>query len=250
MGGSYFGGWFGGVVASPTAVTRGTAAARLPSDNVWCTDEDVACAIPADYANACPRWQVKAAGADGAFLAAAPWVLTSATVDFEAAGVAANDVVALTKPAASFLTAGGDLFAVDSVSGFTVTLRRPGFYLGEGAPPAPAAGLTGVAFAVKTYRRQIDDQCYRIAKKYGIDDAKPEKAAARLYDPRSLRDLAAYSVALWALTNAEKTAAGDVAERLKLVRSVVEDLERRAVEWGRLGQVAPPTSMFTGQMRR
>src|SRR5437879_2578332 len=123
----------------------------LPSQTspVFCTDEDILVRAGGDWATLCPPWQSMAAGTDGAFANNAPWVLTSASVNFQTHGVAPNQVVWLTAPKANY-PGGGQFLAIDSVLAGAITLRRPHKDLNVGQPPSPTAGLTGVAFAIST----------------------------------------------------------------------------------------------------
>src|SRR5436309_2393309 len=133
----------------------------LPSQTapVFCHDEDLAVRAGGDFVTLCPPWQIDAADTDGAFASGFPWVLTSTLVNFETNGVAANQVVDLTAPKASF-PGGHCLFAIDSVSGTSIVLRRLHKDLNAGQPPAPAAGLSGVAFSIPTLFPQIEEASF------------------------------------------------------------------------------------------
>src|SRR5262245_5648288 len=123
---------------------------------VYATDEDIAVRAGGDFILLAPPWQQMAAGTDGVFASGAPWVLTSASVDFQANGVQPNQVVLLSAPRTSF-PGGGRLLAIDSVASGAITLRRLHKELNVGQPPAPAAGLTSVAFSVTTLDPQIEE---------------------------------------------------------------------------------------------
>src|SRR4051794_18663923 len=124
-----------------------TGPVLTPLTQPYCTDEDIALRALADYPVICPDSQKLAHGTDGAFAAAAPWTLTSQGVDFAGYGVHAGNVVHLTQPRSVYRNE-GELFAVAAVAAGAVTLRRLGKPSGIGQPPAPAAGLTAVAFTV------------------------------------------------------------------------------------------------------
>ena len=106
---------------------------------VYASDEDVAVRSSGDFAVLAPDWQKGAYGVDGSFAPSDLWTLTSATVDFEAAGVRRGHVVSLRKPASVFKGA-GELLAVESASGAAVSLRRIGAKPGAGAPPRRLRG--------------------------------------------------------------------------------------------------------------
>ena len=106
---------------------------------VYATDENIAVRASGDFTMLCPDWQKLACGTDGTFAAGAPWVLTSASVDFVGAGVTARHVVLLQKPNTVF-KGSGELLAVDSASPAGLTLRRLGAGLGVGSPPRRPSG--------------------------------------------------------------------------------------------------------------
>ena len=54
---------------------------------VYATDENIAVRASGDFSMLCPDWQKLAWGNDGVLAASAPWVLSSASVDFSGAGV-------------------------------------------------------------------------------------------------------------------------------------------------------------------
>lgn len=175
----------------------GTSPPAAPAELLsthYCTDEDVAILVPKDYFDLAPKHQTFASGSDGVFQAGSPWVLTSASNSFSARGVSAGCVVYLSKPVASF-PPGGDLLAVDSVSGNSATLRRLGVGAGLGKPPAPSAGLSGVQFDVWSFRAQIDRISYDLNQRLEIDANVSGRAPTDLYDARELRGLAALMVA-------------------------------------------------------
>ena len=101
---------------------------------VYATDENIAIRASGDFTMLCPDWQKLAYGTDGAFAAGAPWVLTSASVDFAVAGVTTQHVVLLRKPSTVF-KGSGELLAVDSAA--DQWCRPPPARLGPEPGPAP-----------------------------------------------------------------------------------------------------------------
>lgn len=224
-----------------------TAPDPAPLAVVYCTDEDIAIRAPQDFVALCPKWQRLAFGADGG-LDPGGWVLSSATVDFEANGVAPGHVVALAKPGA--FSPEGDLFAVDSVAGKSATLRRLGRPGGGGQPPA-AAGAAGVKFEVRTYGPQIDNASYDANKFFGIDPNLASKAPDKLYEPRELRQFVALTVLRRMYAAADKVAAGDYDLKLGLVAQELTDLRGRLqLQWGPQGEGQPPNSVLGARTRR
>jgi len=104
-----------------------------PLSVVYATDENIALRDPDDFAALSPHHQCLARGTDGVIAAASPWTLTSATVNFATNGVASGNVVVLTLK--NVFVASGEAFAVDTVSGNSINLRRLGQATGVGQPP-------------------------------------------------------------------------------------------------------------------
>src|SRR5262245_5723118 len=164
----------------------------------YCTDEDILVRAGGDWAVLCPPWQVMAAGTDGVFSSGAPWVMSSATVNFANNGVQPNQVVWLTAPKANF-PGGGHFLAIDSVAGSSITLRRLHKDLNVGQPPAPAAGLSGVTFAINTLDPQIEEATYDVKRRFAIDDTtgtNVNRQSSWIYDQRELR-MATVLIVLW-----------------------------------------------------
>jgi hypothetical protein len=171
--------------------------------------------------------------------------------DFKGQLVPPNSVVALTKPAASFPAAGGLLLAVDAVDTGAALLRVAGRANGVGQPPAPSAGLTGVAFQVLSFGPQIEQASYDLNKLFGIDPLIALKAPSLLYDPRELCRLTVLVVLQRAYAAAEKDATGDFAKKLELVTAELDDLRGRLeLHWGNLGEAEAPRHSFNCKVRR
>ncbi|MGZ6045669.1 MAG: hypothetical protein ACXWNW_14165, partial [Isosphaeraceae bacterium] len=68
----------------------------MPDPSVlYATDEAIKVRCSGDYDMLVPGDQVIASGSDGAILAASPWVLTSASVNFATAGLVAGNVIGI-----------------------------------------------------------------------------------------------------------------------------------------------------------
>lgn len=228
---------------------------NIPSQTtpVYCSDEDILVHAGGDFAVLCPPWQQMAAGGDGAFSPGAPWVLTSASVDFQANGVGPNQVVWLTAPKSQF-PGGGHLLAIDEVSGNSLTLRRPYKGPGVGQPPAPAVGLTGVSFAVNTLDPQIAEASYDIKQRFAIDDlaaASLARSSTWIYDLQVLRVATVYSVLLERYTQETRTEHGDFDKKVARFRQKLDDaLARIQIRWGPLGNSAEPSALFSCRLSR
>lgn len=220
---------------------------------VYCSDEDVLVHAGGDFALLCPPWQQMAAGSDGAFAPGVPWVLTSASVDFQANGVNPNQVIWLTAPKSQY-PGGGHFLAIDSVSGNSLTLRRPYKDLGIGQPPAPAAGLTGVCFTVNTLDPQIAEASYDLKQRYAIDDLADgnlSRSSSWIYDLQVLRVATVYSVLVERYTQETRTDRGDFEKKVVRFRQKLDDaLARVQVRWGPFGNSAEPSTLFSCKLSR
>jgi hypothetical protein len=231
-----------GTAASVQAATFTTGAGPLAQ--VYCTDEDIAARALDDFPVLVPHWQVQALGADGVFDPGYPWLLRSASVDFLMAKVHARQVVLLTKPAGQF-RGEGTLLAVEGVStdGSSVQLRRIGKAPGLGQPPAPAAGLTGVEFAIRTFDTQIDKASYDANKIFNIDQGDPQLTQGNLAEPRELEQWTVLTVLGRAYAARLKERREDFGIKLQEIRAELAELKGRiSVRWGPRGELAPASS--------
>jgi hypothetical protein len=220
---------------------------------VYCSDEDLLVHASGDFAVLCPPWQQMAYGTDGAFASGSPWVLTSASVNFTSNGVNPNQVVWLTTPKSQY-PGGGAFLAVDSTSGGSITLRRPYKDLNVGQPPAPAAGLTGVTFAINTLDPQIAEATYDLKQRYMIDD-NPQvgnlRASSWIYDLQVLRVATVYSVLYERYCQEARTDRGDFKEKIVRYRQKLNDaISRVEVRWGPYGNSAEPATVFNCKLSR
>ena len=226
---------------------------------VYATDEDIALRASTDFSALCPRDQLLASGTDGAFLASDPWTLRSTTVNFQAFGLAPGQVVRLTKPTTSF-GAGGEHFAILSVSTGAITLRRKGQLPGLGQPPSSSGGLLNVEFAVRTLRPQIELACYDLDRRFGIDGAIAGRRSADLRDPRQLREAVVLTVLYKQYLDQSRQFAGasnapdDVyAAKSRIAKAELDELlDRIALQWNE-ADVAPgaiATTRFSTRLSR
>lgn len=221
------------------------------------TDEQLAIHCMGDFAVLCPQWQIFAYGQDGVFAADDPWTLTSASVDFQAQGVAAQQVVVLTQPKTQF-KGGGHLFAVDSATGNSISLRRVGWQPGQGQPPAPASGLSGVEFTIPSLSQQIDEASYRIKAQFAIDEDIYYRSSDWMYqgaeDPyRCLRDAVVFTVLsdVYESQMRDQTENGDFARKAKRYKARLgESLEKARIRWGPQGASQSPTNLLGGMVSR
>jgi hypothetical protein len=225
---------------------------NIPSQTspVYCTDEDIAVRAGGDFVTLCPTWQQMAAGNDGVFASGLPWVLTSASVNFTANAVQPNQVVQLTGPKSNY-PGGGQLLAVDSVSGNSLTLRRLHKDLNVGQPPAPGGGLLGVTFAINTLDPQIEEATFDLKRRFGIDENTAYRASTWIYDERDLRIATVLTVLYDRYTAETRTDRGDFARKIALIRSQLDQvLDRVQVRWGPQGNSAEPATVFSCKLSR
>jgi hypothetical protein len=218
----------------------------------YATDEDVAVRCPGDYATLCPSWQQLASGSDGSFDPGSPWTLASASVDFGGQGLSCGNVVQLTGPTPTFKGA-GKLFAVAAVnSDGSVTLRNIGLGPGQGQPAAPAAGLTGVTFAVPTFAPQIASCCLQLNHEFGLDPNLASQSPALVYDPAGqLRTYAVLLVLQRQYANEARGDKGDFPLKLKQVGLDLADYRSRlTVKFGGKGQGEHTRALTSTQVRR
>lgn len=235
---------------TPTPTTSNVPDQTAP---VFCTDEDILVHAAGDFGILCPAWQQMAYGLDGVFAPGSPWVLTSASVNFQANGVAPNQVVWLTAPKSQF-PGGGHFLAIDSVNGNSITLRRPYKSLNVGQPPSPAAGLTAVTFTVNTLDPQIAEASYDIKQRYMIDDNPIQgvfRSSSFVYDLQVLRVATVYTVLLERYTQETRTDRGDFEKKVVRFRQKLDDaLARVQVRWGPTGMEAEPSTIFSTKISR
>ncbi|HEV3343937.1 MAG TPA: hypothetical protein VG125_26420 [Pirellulales bacterium] len=217
---------------------------------VYATDEDIAVRAGGDFITLCPAWQQMAAGEDGAFVAGSPWVLTSTATNFAANGVAPNQVVYLTAPKSQY-PGGGALLAIDSVAGSSLTLRRLHKDLGVGQPPAPLAGLVGVAFAVNTLDPQTEEASFDLKRRFGIDETIVDRQSTWVFDLRDLRMATVLSVLVARYTQEARGDKGDFPRKIGQLKSELgQVLDRVQVRWGPFGNSEEPTTIFSCRLSR
>ena len=217
---------------------------------VYATDEDIAVRAAGDFITLCPLWQQMAQGADGVLSVGAPWSLSSASVNFGSNGVAPNQVVQLNAPKTSF-PGSGQLLAIDTVAGNTITLRRLHKDIGIGSPPCPAAGLSGVGFVINTLDPQTEEASFDIKRRYGIDELIVERTSSWIYDLRDLRMATVLQVLSDRYIAEARGDRGDFARKINIIRSQLSDvLDRVQVRWGPYGNSAEPSTLFSCKLSR
>jgi hypothetical protein len=216
----------------------------------YCTDEDIAVRAGGDFITLCPFWQQMASGSDGYFSSGSPWVLNSTLTNFAANGVAPNQVVWLSGPKPNF-PGGGQLLAIDSVLGSSVTLRRLYKDLNVGQPPAPTAGLTSVVFAINTFDPQSAEASFDIKRRYGIDENIVGRSSSWIYDLQDVRMATVLTVLLERYTQEARGDKGDFPKKIGYTQTALAQiLDRVQVRWGPQGNSAEPSTLFSCKLSR
>lgn len=199
---------------------------------VYATDEAIAIRDISAYTALCPISQSVASAADGIFSSGFPWDLSSASKAFQSLGVKANHVIRLTGPKAQYLGS-GQLLAIESASGSSVTLRRLGQDIGVGEPPAPAVGLTGVTFQILTYDAQIQVASKDLNRTYSIDPNSALNGPSGLTDTEDLEQACVLKVLIARLL--AETQQRDQTWGLKLQnyrQELADVMTRLQLRWG------------------
>lgn len=216
---------------------------------VYASDEDVAVRATGDYAVLTPYWQKLAFGTDGVFAPGDSWTLASATLDFEAAGVRSGHVASLRKPSSLFKGA-GELLAVESSSGNRLTLRRIGARAGEGAPPSPAVGASGVEFMIATLWPQIEEASFDLNRRFNIDPRVSGRSPDALRDRRDLRAACVLTVLVQRYAAETRADEGDFALKLRRLNSELSEvLARLELRWNSASG-GRETSLFSTRIVR
>lgn len=216
---------------------------------VYASDEDVAIRATGDFTVLIPAWQKVAFGTDGVFAPGEPWTLMSASLDFEAAGVRSGHVISLRKPTSLFKGT-GELLAVASAAGGSLVLRRIGAKFGEGAPPAPTAGVSGVEFLIATMFPQIEEASFDLNRRFNIDPRVPGRSPDALHDRRDLRAACVLTVLAQRYAAETRGAEGDFPIKMKQIGSELsETLARIEVRW-KNALAGRETSMFSTRISR
>ena len=217
---------------------------------VYATDEDIAVRAGGDFITLCPAWQQMAAGTDGFFSSGSPWVLNSTLTNFANNNVQPNQVVQLSAPKTQY-PGGGQLLAIDSVSGSSITLRRLHKDLSVGQPPAPAAGLSGVTFTINTLDPQTEEASFDIKRRFGIDELIVNRTSSWIYDMRDLRIATVLTVLNDRYTAEARGDKGDFVNKIRLIRAQLDEvLARVQVRWGPFGNSAEPSTLFGCKLSR
>lgn len=178
----------------------------------YATDEYIAVKASGDWEVLTPDWQKLAEGSDGVIASGSPWVLNSSSVDFEAAGVKTGHVVRLKNR--SYWKGSGDLLAVESADGGSLTMRRiGGNAVGVGHPPVIAGG-SSIEFSICTLDPQTAEASRDLNRRFNIDLNVPCRAPSNLYEVTDLRDACILSVLVSRYSAETRAGTGDFALKL------------------------------------
>jgi hypothetical protein len=218
---------------------------------LYATDEDILVRAGADFITLCPAWQQMAAGTDGYFTAGTPWVFNSVSVNFQNNSVSPNQVLWITGPKSAFPGTVGQLLAIDTVNGSSLTLRRPYKDLNIGQPPGPAAGLSGISFLINTLDPQTANASFDIKRRFGIDENIPGRTSSWVYDLEDVRMATVLTVLRERYMQETRSDRGDFARKAKQMDVELQlILDRVQVRWGPLGNSAEPATLFSCKISR
>lgn len=224
----------------------------------WVTDELVAIAAGGDFPLLCQKASILASGKDGSFASGVPWVLNSTSVNFQSQGVAAQNVVSFSSPSGQYPGLGNYLYAVDSASGNSCTLRLLGMGLGIGQPPSPASGQTTVAFTIPTLAAQIDQATYRLKDRVSVDEQFFWTSSPWIYQGvenpyRVFRDAVVFETLadLYEANMRDPGQQGDWVAKASRYRKRADDaIGRLYVRWGPTGTSREPTTAGSMKLAR
>jgi hypothetical protein len=229
--------------------------APLTTSPVFASDEDVYVRCTGDYGIIAPPSQMLAQGIDGVFEPNAPWILSSASNNFQSQGVAAQNIIWLQGPAANFRGT-GIFMAVDSATGNQITLRRPMHPLFMGMPPAPVAGITGVTFTIQTLYPQIEEASYYLKQTFMIDESIAYRSSWWIYKGtedayRVLKRLCILRVLIDRYTAEVREERGDFEMKRRQFGIEYKDVFGGVqVRWGSFGNSAEPTGALSTKISR
>lgn len=221
------------------------------------TDEMVAITAKGDFALLVPDWDRLAYASDGSISEDAPWVLNSGTVNFQTQGIVAQNVVVIDGPRGSF-PGGTKLYAVDSVSGNSCTLRMVGQQLNAGQPPSLSGSVSGISFYVPTLGPTIDEAVYDLKRRYRIDEAIYWRSSVWMYQGaedayRVLRDAVVFRALLdaYEFNSRGGDETGDWIRKLRRVEARLNEIYAQIeVRWGPYGTSAAPTNALGCRLSR
>lgn len=225
---------------------------NIPSQSppTYASDENVCVAAGTDFSNLCPASQLMATGVDGVFASNLPWVLTSASVDFQAYGVQPNQVVKLSTPKQPF-GGSGPLLAIDSVAPNTLVLRRLHQDLNVGAPPGPPTGLANVTFTIVTFNPQIEEASFSLKRRFAIDENWYYRSSSWIYDLRDLRMATVWTVLRDRYAQEARNPNSDFHLKYAMAsKKLTEILEQISIRWCTNGIAQEPTTAFSGKITR
>lgn len=198
---------------------------------VYATDENIAVRAAGDFGVLCPAWQQLAFGTDGVFSSDDLFALTSASVDFVAAGVHPQHVMCLEQPTTVY-KGQATIAAVDTVDTNSVTLRRLGKGSAGGSPFSPTGGLTSVQFRIVTLDPQIEEETFILNRRFAIDPNTPGRQPSDMNDLRDLRYACVMGVLSKRYQAETREERGDFAAKAKRCREELEEVYARlTITW-------------------
>ena len=130
-------------------------------------------------------------------------------------------------------------------------MRRLHKDLNVGNPPGPAAGLTGITFAINTLDPQTEEASFDIKRRFGIDENIPGRTTTWVYDLEDLRMATVLTVLRERYQMETRTDRGDFKRKAEIINIELQlILDRVQVRWGPLGNSAEPATLFSCKVSR
>jgi hypothetical protein len=118
-------------------------------------------------------------------------------------------------------------------------------------PPAPAEGLTNVAFTITTFDPQVASASFDIKRRFGIDENITFRDSTWIYDLQDLRMVVVLTVLYDRYTAELRSDRGDWQRKMGHIRNMRDEvLDRVQVRWGPYGNSAEPSTVFSCKISR
>ncbi len=219
--------------------------------DIYATDEDVYVAAPGDFVLVVPKSSTLASGSDGVINPGTPWAFTSASNNFQAQGVTPGMILQLEGTPGVFKRP--QTVAIDSVVGNVLTLHRCGFAIGQGMPPGPPAGATGISFTIASLYPQLEAAAFELDQQFAVDPNLPNRQPGNMTDQRIFRRMTALWVMIQLLISENRSGddKGDWEKKIKRYQDLYDTaLATATVRWGPTGTSQESTTRFSCRLER
>lgn len=221
----------------------------IATSPVYASDEKIFVRARGDFQALAGPHEQFASGIDGYFNPNFPWVLNSTLVDFQTQGVLPQQIVLLSG-VTNYFPGSGRSFAVESVSGNSITLRLPMQVAGVGQPPAPTTGLANVRFTINSLYSLIEEATWCLKNQFDIDESWVFRQSEWMYAYQGIEDLyrdfretCVLKVLAMAYTAETRTERGDWPMKRAMYEKLAQAaMDKITIRWGPAGMSAEPNS--------